>query len=407
MIHELTLTSHTLQHPLEIKTPSENACIFRPRIALVAGEASGDLLASLLIKGILSRWPQAEIYGIGGPQMCKLGFKALWPAHKLSVRGYFEVLRHYKEILGIRNQLKKELLERPPDLFIGVDAPDFNLNLERSLKEASIPTIHFVCPSIWAWRPKRANKLGLSADHVLCIFPFEPAILEKYAIPATYVGYPLAQEVPMQVDQVGARQELGLSGNVKVITLMPGSRASEVQQMTERFLRAALIMQESDPKLHFLLPVVPHLIDWVERLCSKIHVPNLKVLHGNSHTALAACDVVLVASGTATLEAALFKRPMVIGYHVNWLSYFLIWPQRLLPWIGLPNILLNRQVVPELLQTKATPNLLAKEVMKWLNSPKEVIELKAIFNALHKDLLKDTPTLAGQVIERFLNRERS
>jgi lipid-A-disaccharide synthase len=314
---------------------------------------------------------------------------------------------HYKEILGIRNQLKKELLKRPPDLFIGVDAPDFNLNLERSLKEALIPTIHFVCPSIWAWRPKRANKLGLSADHVVCIFPFEPAILEKYAIPATYVGYPLAQEVPMQVDQVGARQELGLSGNVKVITLMPGSRASEVQQMTERFLRAALIMQESDPKLHFLLPVVPHLIDWVERLCSKIHVPNLKVLHGNSHTALAACDVVLVASGTATLEAALFKRPMVIGYHVNWLSYFLIWPQRLLPWIGLPNILLNRQVVPELLQTKATPNLLAKEVMKWLNSPKEVIELKAIFNALHKYLLKDTPTLAGQVIERFLNRERS
>ncbi len=407
MIHQPTLTSHTLQHQLEIKNQSENDPYLRPRIALVAGEASGDLLASLLIKGILSRWPQAEIYGIGGTQMCKLGFKALWPSHKLSVRGYFEVLMHYREILGIRNQLKKELLQRPPDLFIGVDAPDFNLNLERSLKEASIPTIHFVCPSIWAWRPKRANKLGLSADHVLCIFPFEPAILEKYAIPATYVGYPLAQEVPIEVDQVGARQQLGLSRDVRVITLMPGSRASEVQQMTERFLRAALIMQESDPKLHFLLPVVPHLIDWVERLCSKIKVPNLRVLHANSHAALAACDVVLVASGTATLEAALFKRPMVIGYHVNWLSYFLIWPQRLLPWIGLPNILLNKEVVPELLQTKATPSLLAKEVMKWLNSPQEVIELKAIFNALHIDLLKDTPTLAGKVIERILNRERS
>jgi lipid-A-disaccharide synthase len=373
-----------------------------PRIAVVAGEASGDLLASLLIKGILQRWPDAEIFGIGGEAMCALGFKALWPSHKLSVRGYFEVLMHFREILGIRNQLKKELLLNPPDLFIGVDAPDFNLALERTLKEAKIATLHFVCPSIWAWRASRAITLGQSADHVLCIFPFEPSILERYRIKATFVGHPLAQIIPMQVDAKSARMQLGLSLDSRVVTLMPGSRASEVEHMTERFLRAALIMQETDPSLHFLLPVVPHLVEWVEALCKRITVPNLKILHSQSHTALAACDVVLVASGTATLEAALYKRPMVIGYHVNWFSYLLIWPQRLLPWIGLPNILLNKEVVPELLQTKATPKAMAKEILNLLNSPSDVLTLKATFSELHHQLIRDTPTIATEVIAGFI-----
>ncbi len=375
-----------------------------PRIALVAGEASGDLLASLLIKGILAKWPQAEIFGIGGEAMCALGFKALWPSHKLSVRGYFEVLMHFREILGIRNQLKKELLTNPPDLFIGVDAPDFNLELERSLKQANIATLHFVCPSIWAWRAGRAVKLGQSTDHVLCIFPFEPSILEKYSIKATFVGHPLAQIIPMEIDSKPARMKLGLGLDLRVVTLMPGSRASEVEHMTERFLRAALIMQETDPNLHFLLPVVPHLVQWVETLCKKITVPNLKILHSQSHEALCACDVVLVASGTATLEAALYKRPMVIGYHVNWFSYWLIWPQRLLPWIGLPNILLNKEVVPELLQTAATPKNMAKEILHWLNSPQEVLALKDTFGKLHHQLIRDTPTLATEVIAGLLDK---
>lgn len=370
---------------------------------MVAGESSGDLLASLLIKGILKRWPDAQIYGIGGEGMCALGFKALWPSHKLSVRGYFEVLMHLREILSIRNALKKELLTHPPDLFIGVDAPDFNLGLERALKEARIPCLHFVCPSIWAWRAKRALTLAKSADHVLCIFPFEPEILEKFSIAATYVGHPLAQVVPMVPNKLLARGALGVNSNARVVTLMPGSRASEVEQMTERFLQAALIMQRSQPELIFLLPVVPHLWGLVERICKRTSVPNLIRLRAQSHEALSACDVVLVASGTATLEAALFKRPMVIGYHVNWLSYWLIWPQRLLPWIGLPNILAHKEIVPELLQTRATPHALADETLKLLNDEEGLAALTKTFNEMHQLLSRDTPSLATQVIENLIS----
>jgi len=335
--------------------------------------------------------------------MCALGFKALWPSHKLSVRGYFEVLTHLREILSIRNALKKELLTHPPDLFIGVDAPDFNLGLERSLKEARIPCLHFVCPSIWAWRAKRALTLAKSADHVLCIFPFEPEILEKYSIAATYVGHPLAQVVPMVPDKLLARSTLGIGSHARVVTLMPGSRTSEVEQMTERFLKAALIMQKSQPDLIFLLPVVPHLWSLVERICQRTSVPNLIRLRAQSHEALSACDVVLVASGTATLEAALFKRPMVIGYHVNWFSYWLIWPQRLLPWIGLPNILAHKEIVPELLQTRATPDALAVESLKLLNDEKGVAALTQTFNEMHQLLSRDTPTLATHVIEDLIS----
>jgi len=389
---------------LQPATPSLSKLPRAPRIAMVAGEASGDLLASLLIKGILAKWPDAQIYGIGGEGMCALGFKALWPAHKLSVRGYFEVLLHLREILSIRRSLRKELLNNPPDLFIGVDAPDFNLSLERTLKSAGITCLHFVCPSIWAWRAKRALTLAASVDHVLCIFPFEPAILAQYQIGATYVGHPLAQVVPMVVDKLGVRQEYGIHPYARVITLMPGSRGSEVQQMGERFLRAALIMQETQPDLIFLLPVVPHLLSFVKSLCQRIPVPNLKILEGHSHEALTACDLVLVASGTATLEAALFKRPMVIGYHVNWFSYWLIWPQRLLPWIGLPNILAGKELVPELLQSEATPALLASETLKLLEDPKSRGELVDSFNEMHLQLTRDTSVVATQVIEDLLGR---
>jgi lipid-A-disaccharide synthase len=382
--------------------PKENSEL-APRIAMVAGEASGDLLASLLIKGILARWPQAHIYGIGGESMCALGFKALWPAHKLSVRGYFEVLLHLKEILGIRNALRKELLANPPDLFIGVDAPDFNLNLEQSLKAEGVPCLHFVCPSIWAWRANRALKLAKSVDHVLCIFPFEPAILAQYEIGATYVGHPLAQVVPFVPDRLTARSLLRLDPCAKVVVLMPGSRASEVEQMTERFLRAALIMQKSLPNLCFLLPVVPHLEQYVDRLCERIPVANLKVLKGMSHEALTACDAVLVASGTATLEAALFKRPMVIGYHVNWLSYLLIWPQRILPWIGLPNILAGKEIVPELLQAQATPIALAAEVLKLLG---DQVALDALMQTFNEQLNRDTPAIATKVIEDLMGQAK-
>ena len=411
VLHNSNTHSYHLALQDSLNTPSAASSAFdathAPRIAMVAGESSGDLLASLLIKGILARWPNAQIYGIGGDAMCALGFKALWPAHKLSVRGYFEVLLHLREILGIRKALKKELLDNPPDLFIGVDAPDFNLNLEASLKAEAIPCLHFVCPSIWAWRAKRALTLVKSVDHVLCIFPFEPAVLEKYQIAATYVGHPLAQVVPMVPDKWSARRAFGIDPHAKVVALMPGSRASEVQEMTRRFLEAALIIQKSDPQALFLLPVVPHLQRLVQTIAGRTPVANLILLKGQSHEALTACDAVLVASGTATLEAALFKRPMVIGYHVNWFSYWLIWPQRLLPWIGLPNILAGKEIVPELLQTEATPEALAARMLRLLNDEKAMVEMTQAFNDMHLQLSRDTPTIATRVIEGLLARGRA
>ena len=376
-----------------------------PRFAMVAGEASGDLLAGLLLGGLKARWPALQAAGIGGPKMAELGFDAWWPSDKLAVRGYVEVLRHYREIAGIRAQLAARLRADKPDAFIGVDAPDFNLGLEAGLKAHGIKTIHFVSPSIWAWRPERVHAIGRAVDRVLCVFPFEPALYAEHGIAATYVGHPLADAIPLEVPRAASRAALGLAENATVVALLPGSRRSEIEAIAPRLLGAAAVMRRERPGLSFVLPVAPGLRALVEPLTAR-HATGtpITLLDGRSHEALAACDVALVASGTATLEAALFKRPMVIAYHMNWLTWQMMRRKQLQAWVGLPNILLKEFVVPELLQEKARPELLAEAALAWLDDPVRVLALAGRFTQLHLDLRRNTAQAATDAIEEVLAR---
>ena len=372
------------------------------RVALVAGETSGDLLAGLLLQGLKGRWPDLSAVGIGGAAMAKQGFEAWWSSDKLAVRGYVEVLRHYREIAGIRTQLRERLLQERPDAFIGVDAPDFNLDLESSLRSAGVKTVHFICPSIWAWRPERVEKIRRSADHVLCIFPFEPELLARHGIAATYVGHPIASVIPLVPDRLAARRALGIEGERPVVAILPGSRRSEVQYLARRFFDAAVLMRSRRPGLRFVVPAVPALREVIEAHARDAGLQDVLIVQGRSHEVLAACDVTLIASGTATLEAALFKRPMVIAYNMHWLSWIIMRRKQLQPWVGLPNILSNDFVVPELLQDAATPAALADATLAWLDSPQRVAVLEERFTQLHHLLLRDTASLATDAIEKVL-----
>lgn len=378
-----------------------------PRIAMVAGETSGDLLAGLLLDGFNARWPALTSAGIGGPHMARRGFDAWWPSDKLAVRGYVEVLRHYREIVGIREQLKTRLLAQRPDIFIGVDAPDFNLDLEAALKAQGIRTVHFVSPSVWAWRADRVEKIRRSVDHVLCIFPFEPALLASHGIAATYVGHPLANVIPMQPDRAAARRKLGLRDEDTVVAILPGSRKSEVQYLAKRFFEAAALVKRAQPAIKFIVPAVPLLRHVIEHLADEAGMrADLQIVEGQSHTVLAACDVTLIASGTATLEAALFKRPMVIAYNMNWLSWQIMRRKKLQPWVGLPNILCEDFVVPELLQDAATPAALAASVLQWVDAkfaaPDKIAAVEQRFTLLHAQLQRDTAQLATDAIQKIL-----
>ena len=374
---------------------------------MVAGEASGDLLAALLLDGLLARWPQLQAFGIGGPQMAQRGFKAWWPSDKLSVRGYVEVLRHYREIVGIRKLFKARLLANPPDVFIGVDAPDFNLDLERDLKAQGIKTVHFISPSVWAWRAERVEKIRQSVDHVLCVFPFEVALLAQHGIAATYVGHPLANVIPMHADKAAARVKLGLRDDDQVIAVLPGSRQSEIKYLAPVFFKAVARMLIASSAIKIIVPAIPALRPAIELAATQAGVLNhVQIFEGQSHTALAACDATLIASGTATLEAALYKRPMVIAYNMNWLSWQIMRRKKLQPWVGLPNILCQEFVVPEFLQDAATPQALASAVLGWLDAyataPAKIAALQKKFTTLHADLLRDTPKLATDAIQKVL-----
>jgi len=372
-------------------------------MAMVAGETSGDLLASLLIPGLLQRWPSLNLVGIGGPRMQQLGFTSWWPMEKLSVRGYVEVLKHYREIVGIRKQIKTRLLDKRPDIFIGIDAPDFNLDLSFGLRNAGIKTVQFVCPSVWAWRAERIHKIRHCVDHVLCLFPFEPGLLAQHGIPATFVGHPLANLIPEQVDKPSARKQLGLERDSCVLAILPGSRKDEVKHLLPRFLAAVELLQKQYPELETVLPVAPGMDELVNTILRQ--VPNLKKfkkIASQSHTVMAAADVALVASGTATLEAALFKCPMVIAYAMPWLSWQIIERKRLQAWVGLPNILCGESVVPEFLQSRATPQALAQGISEWLQQPAKVQVLHQTFTRLHQSLRADTSTVATNAIEKIL-----
>jgi lipid-A-disaccharide synthase len=376
-------------------------------MAMVAGEASGDLLGAAVLRACRQRWPQMGSAGIGGPAMSAQGFDAWWPERKLAVRGYVEVLPHLPELLSIRRQLRQRLLARPPDLFMGVDAPDFNLDLEIALRSAGVPTLHFVSPSFWAWRADKVSKLRRAADHVLCIFPFEPELLAAQGVPATFVGHPLANMIALNVDRQAARDSLNLPHEDAVVALLPGSRRAEIAHLAPRFFSAARLMLAQRPQLRFAVPVIPALMPLVEAAASEAGFSGeqrqrLLLVQGQSHAVLAACDVALVASGTATLEAALFKRPMVIAYHMPWLSWQIMRRKQLQPWVGLPNILCRQFVVPELIQERATPSALAEALFQWLDSPQRCQALVERFEQLHLQLRRDTAQLACDAIEKII-----
>src|SRR5436190_10500395 len=376
-----------------------------PRFAMVAGEASGDLLGGALLASLRERWPKLVAEGIGGPRMAERGFAAWWPHDKLSVRGYFEVLGHFREILGIRNRLVERLLADKPDAFIGVDAPDFNLGVEAKLKAAGVKTIHFVSPSIWAWRGGRIEGIGRATDLVLCILPFEPETSARRNINAVYVGHPLASAIPLEVPRAAGRAALGIGADETLVALLPGSRRSEIGYIAPRLFGAAAEMSRTRPGLRFVVPVVPGLRDAVEAL-RRQYAPDaaITLLDGQAHEALAACDVTIVASGTATLEAALFKRPMVVVYVMHFLSWQMGKLMHYQPWISLPNILLREHAVPELLQGGATPAKIAAAAFKWLDDPAAVQSLRQRFEALHRELRRDTGALATAAIEAVLQR---
>lgn len=372
------------------------------RIAMVAGEASGDLLASHLIRSLKTRLPNAEFYGVGGPKMVGEGFKAWHPLEKLSVRGYFEVLRHFREIVGIRRDLKLRLLADPPDAFIGIDAPDFNLALEKVLKKRGIPSIHYVSPSIWAWRGKRIHKIGAAVSRVLALFPFESPLYEKQGIPVSYVGHPLADMLPVEDARDAARELLGLPAQQPIFALLPGSRQSELHYMAETFIETARLINRKVPNALFLAPLATRetrlLFEAALYRCAANELP-MRLLFGHAHEAMMASDVVLVASGTATLEAALLKRPMVIAYKMASLTYCLM--QRMegyLPYYGLPNILAGKFVVPEFIQDDATPDNLAQALLNLYVDKTTCARISEIFLGLHLQLKQSTAEKAATAI---------
>lgn len=373
------------------------------RLAMVAGEASGDLLGSLLLRGLQARWPGSQAVGIGGPRLGALGFESWWPMERLSVFGYVDALRRLPQLWLMRRRLGTRLLKAAPAVFVGVDVPDFNFGLETRLRAAGVKTVHFVCPSIWAWRGERVQALARAADHVLCLFPFEPELLAQHGVSASYVGHPLADLVPMQPPRDAARQALGLAAEAEVVALLPGSRQREIEHIGPRVAAAAVLMRQRRPGLQFVLPVAPGLRAQVEAALVA-HAGGLPVqlVEGQSHQVLAACDVTLIASGTATLEAALYKRPMVITYRLGRLDWQRMQRMAYQPWFGLPNILHREFVVPELIQDAATPEALASETLAWLDDAPRVQRLQQQFTLLHQQLRRDTAQLATDAIAQVL-----
>ena len=373
-------------------------------LGLVAGEASGDLLGAHFVRALKQNHPHLHAAGIAGPRMVEAGVEAIYPSDKLAVNGYVEVLRHLPELLWIRSRIIRHFLRERPRVFVGIDAPDFNFALEAKLKQAGIPTVHFVSPSIWAWRPERIHRIKQAVSHMLVVFPFEEPIYRDAGIPVSYVGHPLADVIPLEPDTVAARTGLGLLGSGPVIALLPGSRLSEVMRHARLMLDAAVRIRQRHAGAQFVLPAASEAAARLIRQAAQgLDLP-LHILAGQSHLALAACDVALVASGTATLEAALFKKPMVITYRVPALTAYLMRKKALLPWIGLPNILARDFVVPERVQEAATPENLAADALAWLaDTPRREAAIET-FHAMHLSLRQNASARIAEALEPYLVR---
>lgn len=390
-----------------------------PKLACVAGEPSGDLLAAPVLSA-LNQIPDMagiEVYGIGGPRMQAEGMRSDWPMETLSVRGYVEAIKQLPAILKVRKELIHQLLGHDrPDVFLGVDAPDFNLGVELKLRQAGIPTMHLVSPSIWAWRAGRIKKIAQAVDRMLCIFPFETKIYDAAGVASTYVGHPLASEIPLEPNPQEAKEKLCHRLHISaqaldglVVAVLPGSRTSEIEFIAPVFFKTIELLAEQlkGQKLYFVIPVAaPHLRSALERLLqeTKHTHPEIQIylVDGMADEVLESSDVVLIASGTATLQAALWKKPMVISYKVPWLTAQIMKRQGYLPYVGLPNILCGEFVVPELLQDDATPEKLSKALQDWLNNPVKVSSLKERFAQLHESLRRPTGLLVAQAVAQTI-----
>jgi len=374
-------------------------------IAMVAGEVSGDLLGSMLMAAIRQARPDVRFIGIGGPKMRAAGMDVLFPLEKLAVNGYLEVLRHYRELAGIRRSLRERFLAEPPALFIGIDAPDFNLDLELALKAEGIPTVHYVSPSIWAWRGERIHKIKRAVSHLLALFPFEAPLYEKAGVPVTYVGHPLADLLPPQTHRGEMREQMRIRQTARVFALLPGSRQSEVRRLAPTFIEPAKLILQQQADAQFLVPLASRETRAIfehELWRQEARELPVTLLFGHAHDAMIAADWVLVASGTATLEAALLKRPMVITYRMTPFSFWLARRKQYLPYVGLPNILAGRFVVPEILQDDATPQNLAQALLNAVNNRQAVARLEQCFDDIHRSLRQNTAEKAAQAILPFL-----
>ena len=372
-------------------------------MGLVAGEASGDLLGAHLVEALKARRPDLQFTGIAGPRMIAAGVSALYPMEKLAVRGYVEVLRHYLEIISIRRRLKRHFLLQPPAVFIGIDAPDFNLDLERALKQAGIPTIHYVSPSIWAWRGERIHKIKQAVDRVLTLFPFEAEIYNNADVPVSYVGHPLADMLHGYAPQADIRTKLGLPQDASVVALLPGSRISELHSMADLFVATARRIAAAMPGVKFVVPLVnADTRTLFQRAVTHAGGSDILMLDGRSHDAIVAADVALVASGTATLETALLQRPMVITYRMPRVSWWMMNPRRYQPYVGLPNILAGEFVVPEFLQDTATPENLAQSVLDLLNDAPRRERIRQRFAGMLTELRQNTSQKAADAVMPYL-----
>ena len=373
------------------------------KVAILAGEPSGDMIASQLMSELNKRYKNIEYIGIGGPLMSKYGLKSYFDYSHLSIRGYFEAIKNLPKLLKFRYSLINYLLQQKPDIFIGIDAPDFNFAIEKKLKANKIPTFHYVAPSVWAWRKNRIYKMKDCMNHLFSIFPHEKKIFKKIKLPITYVGHPLASKIPLNPNKQKAKKIIGIDSKGTIISLLPGSRRSEVRWHFDIMLKAALLINKKLQNCFFLVPVNNKLnYEYLLKKIKQYSLTNIKVIFGHSHEVLSSSDISILASGTASLEAALFKKPMIIIYRMSWLSWFLLKRMHLISYIGLPNILLDRFAVPELIQNNAQPNNIAYKVLELLSDKKYLNELKNDFTKLHKKLKRDTSSLIINQIHRYL-----
>ncbi|WP_275098270.1 lipid-A-disaccharide synthase [Sedimenticola hydrogenitrophicus] len=381
------------------------------KIGIVANEPSGDLLGAGVMREIRSRHPDARFEGVGGPLMLAEGCRTLVSMERLSVMGLVEVLKHLPELLSIRKRLRNHFLLDPPDVFIGIDAPDFNLGLETALKKAGIPTVHYVSPTVWAWRPGRVKKIRAAVDLMLSIFPFETEFLERHRVPVRYVGHPLADEIPLDNDCAAARTTLGVADRPHVVALLPGSRVGEIEALSATFIQAALRLIERYPDVHFLVPLINRRTRTAFEAILNREAPDLPVtlVDGQARAVMIAADVVLTASGTATLEALLLKRAMVVAYRLNPLTYWIVKRFNLvrIPYVAMANLLADEALAPEFIQGAATPEALADALSELLESPERVNAIQQRYAELHRTLQQDSSRKAAEAVLSLIGHNGS